>query len=120
MTFRPFIFIETNFHRNSEPIWLLALAEKWRRVPVSTELSNRPLEEQIQVLGTIIEQHHKQSEGILELWGKIQCYKYFYEEDRCIIFDPEGQVIKNSEESCYPSSAATLSVKGRDLTKLLY
>jgi len=79
--FKPFIFIETGFIRNSQPIFALALMESTRRIQIPKEIYRLPLDFQIPRIEKIIKKHYLDCNGKLPLWGKVKYYKYFYAED---------------------------------------
>lgn len=104
-----YIFVETNFKRQSQPIMMLGAMQHLRRFRVSNELIELSLNQQLPAIQQIVIQHYADSKGKLKVWGKIQSYVYFYAEDLMIEFSPKGEFITASKE--YFTSQATLKIK---------
>lgn len=107
--FPAFIYIDTDFSRKNEPIFVLAFLEGQRRIFLDKEwLAFTPLNEQIEAVREIVKKHYKEHDGKLPVWGEIKRYVYFYDRGKKpIVFDPEGNII--SEPIKY--SEAWLEVK---------
>lgn len=114
---KPFIFVDTGFKRTTQPIHALAFMEGRRRIPVSPEINQMLIEQCIPEIQNIILKHHHDTNGILDMWGEIQCYKYFITEQDAIVFDVDGTVLSGVEQSAPP--AATLTLKGQDIAKVI-
>lgn len=105
-----YIFVNTNFRRNNEPIFLLASLESKRRISILNldELIIRNKEEIFEYLGNIIKNHYKKNRGKLDIWGKIVNYQVHLKED-LYLFDTNGSYLENMvsiKENC-----ATISLK---------
>lgn len=116
MTFHPYIFVETGFRHTGQPVWLIAVLERHRKLPVLPEITRLPVAEQIPKIQTMVVQHYESTGGQLEFWGPIQSYRYVYAEDQSIVFASDGTV---QGQGSGPSSEATLTIKGKDLTKII-
>ena len=49
----------------------------------------------------------------MKLWGKVECYKYFYTENQSITFNTSGKEIKLTTET--PQAPATLTFNGKNV-----
>jgi len=115
--YHPWLFVDTNFKRTSQPIFALAFMEVRRRMDLSKDLVILPMNKQVEQVGRLIRQHYQKSGGKLDLWGPIQHYKYFYDTDQSITFDTQGVVVDTGEGGAPPG--ATLSIDGADVTTVI-
>lgn len=89
--FKPYLFAETHFERKREPIFVLAVSEPLRRLPINGchGLSQR---EKVDKAKAIAANHYKQCSGELKVWGTIAHYLFFYAPNRSVCIRPNGQV----------------------------
>jgi hypothetical protein len=106
--FKSYIYIETNFKRSSQPIFMLAALNSQRYIPIDDELQKLPLNEQIEHVQRLLKAHYAQQTA-LQIWGEIDKYVYFYDENTIVIFSPSGRVIDTVDE--YFVSRPILSLK---------
>lgn len=90
--FKPYIYIETNFQRKSEPIFALAALENTRNIPVEFPLYNLPLNDLLDHVKEIVKSHY-QKQTSLPVWGEIKQYAFFCDEHTVVVLSPQGQVI---------------------------
>jgi hypothetical protein len=114
--FQPYIFINTKFKRKNEPIFALAMLEGSRRINISKDdvLQNQTAE--LQRIKQIVMDHYKKNSGELKLWGKIYQYIYSFEVNQTLAISPNGKATNVDE---YQQQKASLTLKGKDLCKLL-
>lgn len=105
--FKSRLFIETNFKRKNEPIFALAALEGRRYIPVD-DLQGVLLNDQFKYIQKLIKSHYAE-QSVLEVWGEISQYVYFYDENTIIIFSTSGDVIDSVEK--YSTSRATMSLR---------
>lgn len=92
------IFIDTDFKRNNEPIFVLGALNHLRYISNLQHLYSLPLGEQISEVSAIVKQHYHDNAGNLKIWGNIQRYHYRYvESEPAILFDTDGNVIGTSD-----------------------
>jgi tRNA/tmRNA/rRNA uracil-C5-methylase (TrmA/RlmC/RlmD family) len=105
-----YIFVNTNFRRTTQPIFILAFCESTRnlRLYKAEELFFKSTEEILEILSKRIQEHYKENKGELVIWGKIVNYQVHL-EGKTYIFDINGNLQKNT----YPvfESKATLSLR---------
>ncbi len=93
--FPAFIYVDTDFTRKNEPIFVLAFLEGQRRIFLDKKwLAFTPLEKQIERVQEIVKKHYKKHDGKLPVWGEIKRYVYFYDRGKKpIVFDPKGNIV---------------------------
>ncbi len=107
--FKPSIFIETNFKRKSEPIFALAALEGTRYISLASEISYLPLNKLLEHAQHLVKAHYQKRPNLI--WGKIEYYVFYYDEQTVIILSPEGKVIGADDYYIRSISRATLSLK---------
>jgi len=90
-TFKSYLYIETNFKRKNEPLFVLASLESRRYIPVD-DIQGVLLNDQLKYIQKLIRSHHAE-QTVLYLWGEISQYVYFYGEKTIIIFSTSGEVV---------------------------
>jgi hypothetical protein len=105
--FKSRLFVETNFKRKSEPIFALAALNGRRYLPVEG-FQGIDLNDQLKYIRRLIQSHYA-DQTVLEMWGNISQYVYFYDEKTIIIFSTSGEVIDSVEE--YFTPQATMSLR---------
>lgn len=103
-----YIFVNTNFKRKGEPIFVLAFLETKRRISITDELASINQEELFQNIGAYVKSHYVQNNGNLGTWGKIVNYQVHL-QDKVYLFDIKGNHLENAAsviENC-----ATMSLK---------
>lgn len=106
--FKSYIFIETDFKRENEPIFLLASLESKRQIFIDEKTRYLSLNEQLSVISDLIKSQHLK-QPVIDLWGEPKKYIYYYNEKTTITFSTSGDVIDASEE--YDRSTARMSLK---------
>jgi len=101
-------FLETNFKRKGEPIFMLAALESKRYLSLDKAIYTLSLNEQLEQLSTLIKQHNKETPSLIG-WGTIVSYVYYYRDDIVLIFSTSGELIEST--SSYATSRARLSLK---------
>ena len=108
-----YIFVNTNFKRKGEPIFVLAFLEAKRRISITDELASTNQEELFQNIGAYVKNHYVknhyvQNNGDLGTWGKIINYQVHL-QDKVYLFDIKGNHLENAAsviENC-----ATMGLK---------
>lgn len=100
-----YIYVNTNFKRNREPIFALALSEAKRRISLSSkeELFCKTIEEVFEFVSSFVKSHYLQNNGNLGIWGDIQTYQLNL-EGNVYVFDTEGRFLP-LEVPCKESQA---------------
>jgi len=103
--FKQFIFIDTDFKRKSEPIFVLAGMQNRRYLTIDDAVALKPLDKQLYDVQKIVTTDY-QASPILELWGEVQRYAYFYQTGYIVVFSVNGEILDVTND--YPLSVATL------------
>jgi hypothetical protein len=111
---QPYIFVDTNFKRQSQPIFALAMLESCRRLRIDKEeIYGKPIEKILKMVGDLVRRHYEESDGELPLWGKIHRYAYHHSDGRVFVFDMEGKLLPEAQK--VEESRAQLSLHGKSL-----
>jgi len=102
---KAFVFIDTDFKRKSEPVAVLSAMQNKRYLTIDDAVAVKPLDKQLQGIQEIVTAHY-QTHPILDLWGQVQRYAYFYQADYIVVFSVTGEILDVTND--YPLSVATL------------
>jgi len=114
--FQTYIFIDTNFKRQNQPLFTLALLEGQRHITLSKYDVLKNATDELDRVKHIVRDHYKKSGGQLPFWGKIHRYIYVYGANQKLVIIPDGRAI--SPTDCQLQKA-TLTIKGKDISALL-
>lgn len=117
--YQPWLFVDTGFKRADRPgmpIFILAMIESKRRLPLPPDTFRLPWEEQLQTAQQTVRQHMADTGGELKIWGRIQRYLFCYAEDRKLEIAPSGEV--RGEASGRGLSQASMTLKGKPVSLL--
>lgn len=109
--FKPYLFVDTGFHRKDEQIFVMAILENSRYVQFPRNFWRLPWPQQLEKVGERVREHMKKTGGTLMLWGQIRRYFYFFAEGRAMEISIQGIVL--DERNNVTPSHATLE-KGVD------
>ncbi len=109
-----YIFVNTNFKRKSEPIFALALCEKFRNISLykKENLLFKSIEEILNNLSFQIKSHYEENNGGLKIWRKIVNYQVHL-FDKIYVFDVNGNLLEYANE--VSESRATIFVNNKKL-----
>ncbi len=94
----PYIFVYTNFKRQSEPIFALALMEGKRRIKIDKEMYLSKSEEEVHTyISNAVKLHYKLCNGKLSLWGKIKSYIYYDTKGKKTVYSVLGDIIEDDD-----------------------
>lgn len=105
--FKPYIFVETGFKRTSQSVLVLAALQNRRYIEIPQNIQSLSLNDQVGAVQALIT-HSYRKHPSLELWGDVQQYVYFYDEQTVITFSTAGVVLDVVTEYFYPT--ATLKI----------
>lgn len=75
--FKSYVFVDTGFKRDSQPIFMLAASESMRHIQLGCDVQLLPIHEQVVRIQSLVKQHYADCNGTLELWGKIFSVTFF-------------------------------------------
>lgn len=109
-----YIFVNTNFKRKSEPIFALALCEKFRNISLykNEDLLFKSIEEILNILSIQINSHYEENIKGLSIWGTIASYQVHL-FDKIYVFDVNGNLLEYANEVF--ESKATILVNNKKL-----
>lgn len=92
-----YIYVDTDFKRTGEPIFVLAAYEGRRRIFDfdKRDFVYKTIDEILQRVSTIVQEHYKSNHGELPLWGTIKHY-VLHIFDKEYVFDTSGNFLKES------------------------
>ena len=91
--FKPYIWIDTNFKRTTQPIFALAVSESQRHIFFKEDFWLSPKPVQLQQAQLKIKTFMKEKNGVAGIWGKAQQFLLFVEKDFAYVFDTQGNVV---------------------------
>jgi len=89
----PCLFIETDFIRSGQPIFMLAFLEQKRRIELSKELILEGVDVVIEYSKKIVKNHFLVSGRYIEFWGTIKHYVLIIDGFGSIKISVEGEVV---------------------------
>lgn len=102
-SFSPYIYVETGFRRENQPIFVLAMLENRRRIGVERDRCD-----DLEYVGELAAAHYHEQQGALMLWGPIQHYHYHDGRGHVYLAGPDGHFVEVTGLS--GEGRATLSV----------
>jgi len=111
---QPYIFVNTNFKRSSQPIFALAFMEGHRRIYIDKLEVLNSLDEGISIAKQLVAAHYKESNGTLKMWGKIDNYIY-HVNDKKYVLNHNGEMV-GPQGVEITESKASLFVGNREIT----
>ncbi|RLA84629.1 MAG: hypothetical protein DRG78_01000 [Epsilonproteobacteria bacterium] len=89
-----YIFVNTNFKRKSESIWLLGACQSQRNISLNkSNLIFKSNDEILTIISDIIKKHYKDTKGKIGIWGNIEDYIYYHKDNQIYTFDTNGNQI---------------------------
>ena len=94
-----YIFVNTNFKRESQPIFALAMMESFRLIlPDKMKLIFKSDKQILSVISGFVASHYKENDGELKIWGKIDNYIYHHIVGKTYTFNRHGKMIKDAPD----------------------
>ena len=115
--YKSYVFIDTGFKRENQPIFVLAFSQSQRYIQLEYEIRIRPIHEQVKYVQSLVAQHFKDTDGRIGIWGEVKRYVFFYAENSKLIISPDGIIMEETE--AVNIARATLTVGGADIAGLI-
>ena len=115
--FKSYVFVDTGFKRDSQPIFMLGICEPMRRIQLSCDIQLLPIHEQVVYVQSLVKCHYADCDGTIKLWGNIKRYVFFYAEGCSLALNGDGVLVEDNP--IVNVSQATIKVNNTDLTSLL-
>ena len=111
--FQPYLWLDTQFKRENQPIFALAACESHRHLFFPKQTALLPFGEQIAAAKARIIAHQQETSGDAGIWGQVHQYLYYYAKGKALVFSTEGEMV--GERSSDVPDKATLMLNGRSL-----
>lgn len=106
-----YIFVNTNFKRKGEPIFVLAFCEPQRNISINKkDLIFKTDKKVFAIISNIVKHHFIDTQGKIGIWGDIVNYVYHHKDGYRYIFDKNGKLRKGKNTDIV-ESRATLRLK---------
>jgi len=103
---QPYVFINTNFKRHNEPIFMLAYSENRRRLYIDKTKVLESYDEGLSIAKELVVNNFNKTNGSLPIWGKIDNY-FYHVYDKVYIINRYG-IIQSGNTEIYESKASLL------------
>lgn len=90
--FKPYLFVDTGFVRQSQPIFALAVCSHQRYLGFPPGFWRLPLHEQVARARQRVREHVAERGGDLGIWGQIRRYVFHYTPTGQVVIAPNGQL----------------------------
>jgi hypothetical protein len=107
--FTPYIFIETNFKRTTQPLCTLAFSETMRYLAIDKAIGILTLNQQLSYIQNLITRHFQEYPHV-PVWGEVKHYIYFYDDKLVLKLSPSGAIVDAVTD--YSTARAVLSLRG--------
>jgi hypothetical protein len=104
---RNYIFVNTDFKRANEPVFILGILEGIRRLSLQKELKEKSFDEIKSAMTQKIQEHYLDSGGRLTIWGDIKNYVLHF-NGKSYLFDTNGLYL--GENDSVRENQAVLSI----------
>ncbi len=111
----PYIFINTNFKRENQPIFALAFMERERKIYIDKVKVFDSRDDGLSMAKKLVQEHYQETQGVIPMWGTIDNYIYHTNNKKYII-NKNGEIENNTKEIF--ESKAVLSISNRPITFL--
>jgi hypothetical protein len=107
--FTPYIFVETNFKRTTQPLFSLAFCESMRYIAIDKAIGILTLNQQLSHIQNLVTRHFQEHPHV-PVWGEVKHYIYFYDEKLVLKLSPSGAI--EDAVTDYSTARAVLSLRG--------
>lgn len=91
--FKPYVWVDTGFKRQSQPLFALAACEHQRYLYFPKGFWRLAIDRQLDGAQCLVREHVYETGGDLGIWGKIETYQYYYRKDAAIVLALDGEVV---------------------------
>ena len=108
-----YLYIDTNFKRKSESIFVLAFMEYKRRVNYK-DIGNLYFQSDSEILNMVskfVKEDYFTCNGQIKIWGNIISYNWHHVDGKVYIFNTNGDYISKNKNN--NESKAILTIKGK-------
>jgi|SRR5690554_519488 len=91
--FKPYVWVDTEFKRESEPLAVLAMIENQRYIHFPDTFYLHSLDVQLDLAGERAALYYQQTNGVLPMWGSIKRFRYYVADNEAYVLDTNGKMI---------------------------
>jgi hypothetical protein len=95
--FKPYLWVDTDFKRKDQRVFVLAFLESRRYLGLPRWILRLTPEQQLVQAQELVQEHMRETEGELLIWGTIKRYWFFYAPNRSYWLAPDGEIIAKNE-----------------------
>ncbi|MCM0612180.1 hypothetical protein KFJ24_06775 [Marinobacter sediminum] len=95
--FKPYLWVDTGFKRQSQPIFALAVCEHQRYLDFPKGFWRRSIDRQLGRAQCRVREHVYETTGDLGIWGHIKQYWFYYKKNAAYLLARNGEVIGKHE-----------------------
>jgi hypothetical protein len=115
--FKSYVFVDTDFVRTTQPIFVLGFCQGQRCISLDYEIRIKPINEQVEGVQNLVKRHYIDHDGELGVWGDIKRYLFVYAEGFQLEISPDGDVL--GESTPHLIEEASLTVGNKDITSII-
>jgi len=104
--FKPYLWVDTDFKRKDQRVFVLAFLESRRYLGFPRWILRLTPEQQLVQAQELVQEHMRETEGELLIWGTIKRYWFFYAPNRSYWLAPDGEVIAKNAGSVSNQAAS--------------
>lgn len=116
-SFKPYIWVDTEFKRQSQPIFALAFCEHMRYIEFPRTFFLNSIETQLRIAGERAALCYQETGGLLAIWGEIKRFRFYVAKNEAYILDTQGKVVGKYNGSV--DNKATLEKDGASVAKIV-
>jgi hypothetical protein len=95
--FKPYIWVDTGFVRQSQPIFALAVCEHQRYLSFPKGFWRFPIDRQLGRAQCRVREHVYETGGELGIWDPIKQYWFYYNKEAAYLLARNGEVVGKHE-----------------------
>lgn len=120
VAFKPYLFVDTGFKRDSQPIFALAAAEPLRYIAFARDFHKQKLSDQLLIIHQTIQQHMEDTNGHLSIWGYIRRYFFVFDIGKSLEITPSGTIVGVNTDFSQSVARTTLKLRpGQNLFNVI-
>ncbi len=115
---KSYVFIDTEFVRTSQPVFVLAACNHQRYIRLDDDIQMKPLHEQATHVQSIVKQHYYiESSGEIGIWGRVKRYVFHCDYNIKIELTVDGTVLGEVDDISI--GKAHIGINNTDITDMV-
>jgi hypothetical protein len=95
--FKPYIWVDTGFKRQNQPLFALAACEHQRYLGFPKDFWRFSIDRQLGRAMSRVREHVYETGGEIGIWGQVKQYWFYYKADAAILIGLNGEVVGKRE-----------------------